>query len=105
MHLVAQQPASISNYKMTCGQIHNLCTEAISRSGVQRVNYDSNFCQTASPFSGVSWLGGSMHDVQVKRSRVQSLAALNMLRCCAPRRGTLLTHALDPGVSGYRVGQ
>ena len=41
-----------------------------------------------------------------ERSRARSPAVLNMLRRCAPRQGTCShLHSLDPGVSGYLVGQ
>ena len=39
------------------------------------------------------------------RSRVRSLAVLNMLRRCAPRQGTLLTHALSQSRSKWVPGR
>ena len=41
-----------------------------------------------------------------ERSRIRSPPELNLLWCCAPRQGLYPhVHSLDPGESGYLVGQ
>ena len=55
---------------------------------------------------GALWLDGSVHALQMRDRRLESQPRLNLLWCCVPRQGPYLhMHSLNPGVSGYLVGQ
>ena len=55
---------------------------------------------------GASWLSGSVTLLRTsERSRVRSPAALNLLRRCAPRQGTLLTCAFSRPRSKWVPGR
>ena len=50
---------------------------------------------------GTLWRSGSVHDLQARHRRFESLAGLNLLRRCAPGQGLHPhVHSYDPGEMG-----
>ena len=57
-------------------------------------------------YGRASWISGNVRDLQGRDRRFESRAGLNLLWRCALGQGFYLhVHSLDPGVSGYPLGQ